>query len=136
MKNKLSRFKEPFTLVLGALGYALLLKTLNISCPILKLTGISCPGCGMTRALISALQFNFAKAFYFHPLWLIFIIFSVLLIILYIYEKKKMFKLFLGFTIVLFIFTYILRLFLYENDIVNINIEQGLIYQFFHTIFK
>ena len=136
MKNKLSRFKEPFTLVLGALGYALLLKILNISCPILKLTGISCPGCGMTRALISALQFNFAKAFYFHPLWLIFIILSVLLIILYIYEKKKMFKLFLGFTIVLFIFTYILRLFLYENDIVNINIEQGLIYQFFHTIFK
>lgn len=32
-------------------------------------TGIPCPGCGMTRALLSALRGDFAAALAFHPLW-------------------------------------------------------------------
>ena len=43
----------------------------GITCPIRFLTGISCPGCGMTRAVLSALRFRFADAFCFHPLWIL-----------------------------------------------------------------
>lgn len=43
-------------------------------CPIKTIIGISCPGCGMTRALISALCFDFSKAFHYHPLFPITII--------------------------------------------------------------
>lgn len=42
---------------------------LKIPCPFRLLTGVSCIGCGMTRAYLNALQFNFLEAFYFHPLW-------------------------------------------------------------------
>lgn len=53
-----------------ALAYGLMF-ALGITCPIRFLTGISCPGCGMTRAVFSALRFRFVEAFRFHPLWIL-----------------------------------------------------------------
>ena len=49
------------------------LQLLGITCPIKFVTGISCPGCGMTRAWISALVFHdLHKAFHYHPLfWIV-----------------------------------------------------------------
>ena len=38
-------------------------------CPIKRITGFPCPGCGMTRAHLSALRLDFKRAFYWHPLW-------------------------------------------------------------------
>ncbi len=38
----------------------------RINCPILTLTGVRCLGCGMTRAMLSALKFDFAAAFSYH----------------------------------------------------------------------
>ncbi|MGN1456559.1 MAG: DUF2752 domain-containing protein [Acutalibacteraceae bacterium] len=38
-------------------------------CPVKAIIGISCPGCGMTRALKSALCLNFYQAFNYHPLF-------------------------------------------------------------------
>lgn len=45
------------------------LQLLGITCPIKFVTGISCAGCGMTRAWISALRLDFARAFYYHPIF-------------------------------------------------------------------
>ena len=40
-------------------------------CPFKRLTGIPCPGCGMTRAWLCALRMDFGGALYWHPLfWL------------------------------------------------------------------
>lgn len=36
-------------------------------CPFKALTGLPCPGCGLTRAFSSLLHGQFAKAFTFHP---------------------------------------------------------------------
>ena len=41
----------------------------GIGCPIKFVSGISCPGCGMTRALAAVLRGDAASAFSFHPLW-------------------------------------------------------------------
>ena len=38
-------------------------------CPIRHLTGIPCPGCGLTRACLSAIAMKWQEAFFFHPLW-------------------------------------------------------------------
>ena len=46
------------------------LESLGVTCPIKFLTGVSCPGCGMTRAWISFLTLHIHKAFYYHPLFL------------------------------------------------------------------
>lgn len=42
-----------------------------LSCPIRFFSGIPCPGCGMTRAVIAALKFNFREAYQYHPLIII-----------------------------------------------------------------
>lgn len=36
-------------------------------CPIYKVTGLKCPGCGGTRMLKSILRFDFKQAFLFNP---------------------------------------------------------------------
>lgn len=40
----------------------------TFGCPIRFLTGICCPGCGMSRAVWHVLQLDFAGAFHYHPL--------------------------------------------------------------------
>jgi hypothetical protein len=37
-------------------------------CPFRYLTGLPCPGCGLTRGLSSLLHLHFARAFDYHPL--------------------------------------------------------------------
>ncbi len=55
--------KVKITILAAFLAYAVLLYVLPISCPILEITGIPCLGCGMTRALLSAIKFDFRAAF-------------------------------------------------------------------------
>ena len=42
---------------------------LGYVCPFRALTGLPCPGCGMTRAWISLLHGDLSAAFRFHPLF-------------------------------------------------------------------
>ena len=55
------------------LAYALLavagILLLDVGCVFRRITGIPCPGCGMTRAHLAALRLDFQAAFYYHPLW-------------------------------------------------------------------
>ena len=59
----------------------------GIGCPIKFVSGISCPGCGMTRAWLWALALDFETAFYFHPLFWVVPLFPVLYILR---EMKKL----------------------------------------------
>lgn len=65
---KLPRWNGLVPLLVTAAGYAALM-CCGITCPILWVTGISCAGCGMTRALLAAGRLDFGAAFAFHPLW-------------------------------------------------------------------
>lgn len=59
-----------FTLltVIGAC-IALGMYSIWVGCPFRRLTGIPCPLCGMTRAVLSALRLDFSLAFNHHPLF-------------------------------------------------------------------
>ncbi len=46
--------------------YAVILYISPVACPILDLFGVHCLGCGMSRAIICALQFDFSAAFSYH----------------------------------------------------------------------
>lgn len=51
---------------------AALLALPSIGCPIKFLTGLSCPGCGLTRAWLEALSLHPLQALSYHPLfWLV-----------------------------------------------------------------
>lgn len=40
----------------------------SIPCPFHKLTGLYCPGCGITRCILSLLKFEFYASFRYNPL--------------------------------------------------------------------
>ena len=67
----------------------ILFYAIKADCPIKHIFGFSCAGCGMTRALLSALRLDFASAFYYHPLWFAVIpVFAM--IIVDVFTRKEM----------------------------------------------
>ncbi len=66
---------------------AALLYLSGIGCVFRFFLGISCPGCGMTRALLAALRFDFVSAWNYHPMF-----WSVPIIYLYFLFEEKLFK--------------------------------------------
>ena len=83
--------------ILSVFAYFVLLrKFFIIICPAVLITGLPCPGCGMTRALIRLLHLDFAGAWQMHPfvyLFMIFILwFGIRRYILGISDTKKAWK--------------------------------------------
>lgn len=57
-------------------------------CPMVLLTGLPCPACGLTRAGIALLTGHFAKAWAYHPFIYVFVVFVVLFgVQRYVYRK-------------------------------------------------
>ena len=125
MFNK-EQIKKYLYLIISAGLLCLFLYLTNIGCPIKFITGISCPGCGMTRALFSLLRLDVKNAVYYHPL--VFVM-PVIVIIILLRNKlgRRLFKIFTVFFIVLFIAVYICRMADAGNSIVQINVRNGLI---------
>ena len=102
---------------------------LDIGCIFKKLSGLSCPGCGMTRAWLSFLKGDIGKAFYYHPLfWMIIVIPAIALIRNRI--SDSLFNGILICCIVLLMGCYLIRLFV-GSDIVSFNPYNSLIIKAF-----
>lgn len=100
-KTFLSKTK---TLCAVILSYHLL--TWFTGCPFRFFFGISCPGCGMTRALLAALRLDFAAAFSYHPLFFL-LPFFLLGYYLDPWINWSRHYLLLGSVAALFVFTYL-----------------------------
>ena len=94
---------------LTVLLYIAFMTITGIGCPIRWFTGISCPGCGMSRAFISLLRLDFAAAFRYHPM-----IYPLLIFIPYYFlgsektpRRRKLKKFFLAVVIIMFFFVWI-----------------------------
>lgn len=107
---------------------AFILHILHIGCIARFLTGVSCPGCGMTRAMIHVAKLDFKTAIYYHPL-----VFTMpILGILFIYKNKInviVLNTILMFILILFLLVYILRLIDVNNDVVYIDITKSFFYK-------
>ncbi|MGN0557309.1 MAG: DUF2752 domain-containing protein [Acutalibacteraceae bacterium] len=53
-------------------------------CPFQAVFGRGCPGCGLTRAFLAALRWDFDAAFRYHPLYLLFAAQTAYVIYIYI----------------------------------------------------
>lgn len=129
MKTVIDRLKLSFMIFV----IYLILNLLHFGCPIKGFTGISCPGCGMTRATISALLLHFKDAFYFHPLFPI----TPIMFLLFLFDgyvPVKIKKTAWIIIILLFLFVYFYRLFFTENAVVSIDIWSGLVLKLLHNI--
>ena len=108
--NKYFKFGKVLILVLLGLSIIFLFikkfgEITGSICLIRGLTGVPCPSCGMSRAIISVINGDIINAFKFHPLfWLPFVV--LLLIVL----KRRFFKQILISAIILIMLVYILRM--------------------------
>lgn len=99
---------------------------LKIGCPIKYFTGISCAGCGMSRAWLSVLKLDFISAFHFHPLY-----FMVPIgIVVFLFRKRipnKVYKIIVWVGLMSFLCVYIIRMIDQNDYIVVANIRNGAI---------
>ena len=115
--------------------YYCLLQLMGISCPIRYFTGLSCPGCGMTRAFLSLFRLDFKSAFYYHPLFML----PILAVILYLLRKKlpKLLINISAFTMIIaFVIVYTYRLVFTDSDVVIFSPKDGLIHRLFSLIWQ
>ena len=88
-KRKSHRRIEVITSVAAVVVLYVILESFGVTCPIKYITGISCAGCGMSRAWMAFLQLDIAKAFAYHPLfWLVPIAGIVLLWLSFIHIRR------------------------------------------------
>lgn len=124
MKSLFAKYKVYLITLAVLLIYVLCAFALKMPCPIKYLTGISCAGCGMSRALMSALTLDFSEAFRYHPLWITVPTSAVALAVLGANGKKRASTVLLVCLAALFLITWIVRL-VTGDEIVKFDLAQG-----------
>ena len=119
------------TVLLTVAAFYGIMMWMGITCPIKFISGRSCPGCGMTRACLSALTLDFDAAFDYHPLWIALLPFLLLLFLLRGRRRALTVTVTLG--ALLMVGVYAARL-AEGGSIVVFDPESGFFYRLFNTI--
>lgn len=101
----------------------------GIGCPIRFLTGVSCAGCGMTRAYIQAAHLDFRSAMHFHPLFWIPPVYILYCAFIKRHLKTRHDNMVSFLLISLFLLVYICRLTIVRSDILAFNPSNGAIWK-------
>lgn len=126
--SKLEKYKEIIYSVMAVLLLYAAFALLGIGCPIKFITGISCAGCGMTRAWAAVLQLDFGKAMRLHPLW--WAVPPALCVFLgRRHFRKKTLNICLFIFVAAFIIVYLYRMVAGGQDIVVFEPQNGLIWR-------
>ncbi len=67
--EKIKKPREKLLITALIALYVMIIYFSPMSCPILTITKIPCPGCGMTRAWISVLKLDFSAAFSYNAMF-------------------------------------------------------------------
>ena len=107
----------------------------GIGCPIKFITGISCAGCGMTRAWLAVLHLDFKTAFYYHPLfWTIPPALAVLL--LRRHFSKKILSILLFLFVLLFVIVYLYRMIWGDGHIVVFDPGNNIVFRIIRFVLR
>ena len=123
------KVKEYGALALVLLVAIALMYISGIGCPIRYMTGIPCPGCGMTRAAVALVTLDFAQALYYHPMIFALPIFAVLY--LWARYKGKSGNWILVLAGVCFVAIYLIRILIFKDAVLEIDIKDGRIWKMF-----
>lgn len=126
-KRRLNRI-EVITSVTAVVVLYVILESFGVTCPIKYITGISCAGCGMSRAWIALLHFNLHEAFMYHPL---FFLPPVVVIVMLLKSKIniKFYKIFMFTMAGAFVIVYLYRMFIGTGDIVVFEPQNNIIFR-------
>ena len=101
-------------------------------CPIRFFTGISCPGCGMSRALTALLRLDFPLAFEMHPLVFLLPVAAVIYFARRLIPKKAL-RLIYTLALILLATVYIIRI-ASGSSIVYADFESGMLFRLFEKL--
>ena len=126
-KRRLNRI-EVITSVTAVVVLYVILESFGVTCPIKYITGISCAGCGMSRAWIALLHFNIHEAFMYHPL---FFLPPVVVIVMLLKSKIniKSYKIFMFTMAGAFVIVYVYRMFIGTGDIVVFEPQNNILFR-------
>lgn len=126
-KRRLNRI-EVITSVAAVVVLYVILESFGVTCPIKYITGISCAGCGMSRAWIALLHFNIHEAFMYHPL---FFLPPVVVIVMLLKSKIniKFYKIFMFTMVGAFVIVYLYRMFIGTGDIVDFEPQNNILFR-------
>lgn len=120
--------KQDIKAVAAIFLFYAVIELFGVTCPIRFVTGISCAGCGMSRAWLSLLRLDFSAAFHYHPLfWL-----PVPAALLFWFRNRVpqwLYRGGLGAAAGLFAAVYVIRLFDGKDPIVTFAPGEGILYQ-------
>lgn len=126
-KRRLNRI-EVITSVTAVVVLYVILESFGVTCPIKYITGISCAGCGMSRAWIALLHFNIHEAFMYHPLFFL----PPVVVIFMILKSKiniKFYKIFMFTMAGAFVIVYLYRMFIGTGDIVVFEPQNNILFR-------
>lgn len=126
-KRRLNRI-EVITSVAAVVVLYVILESFGVTCSIKYITGISCAGCGMSRAWIALLHFNIHEAFMYHPL---FFLPPVVVIVMLLKSKIniKFYKIFMFTMAGAFVIVYLYRMFIGTGDIVVFEPQNNILFR-------
>ena len=126
-KRRLNRI-EVITSVTAVVVLYVILESFGVTCPIKYITGISCAGCGMSRAWIALLHFNIHEAFMYHPLFFL----PPVVVIFMLLKSKiniKFYKIFMVTMAGAFVIVYLYRMFIGTGDIVVFEPQNNILFR-------
>ena len=149
VKNLIKEKRGMISAIAAVVILYIVLECFGITCPIKFITGVSCAGvesaadgelfscagCGMSRAWLACLRLDFKKAFYYHPLF----IFPPCMVCVFLMRNKinaVIYKVFIGFVLLLFCAVYLYRMIVGNNDIVVFEPQHNIIFQILKIIKK
>ena len=118
--------KSDISAVLSIGVFYLIMELAGITCPIKFITGISCAGCGMSRAWMSLIKLDPAAAFSYHPLFFL----PPIMLLMYLFRKKMNQKLYLSMMILCVLAmtgVYFYRMLFTDSNIVVFEPENNII---------
>ena len=107
----------------------MLLNLFGIGCPIKFLTGISCPGCGMTRATWKLLTLDLPAALDYHPLSAAMPVFAALWLCFTCAKKPTARRVVVIVAVVALIGVYLYRQLTGGDEVVIFDPRQGYVYR-------
>ena len=134
LKKLWCEYKTYFIAFVAITALVLTMWIFNIPCPIKHITGMSCAGCGMSRAILSALSLDFAAAFTYHPLWIIVLPSIVAIAILGAKGKGRAATISLVCLAALFLAVWVVRL-IANDSVVAFDTENSVISKLINIVF-
>ena len=104
------------------------MQLVGITCPIKYVTGISCAGCGMSRAWMALFRLDFKAAFNYHPLFFM----PLIVVVIFLMKSrinKKIYKIIMFTVIALFGIIYVYRMIWENGDIVVFKPREGILFR-------